>query len=131
MKQRVRLFTAALLVLTAASSGAAGISSENAWLIQVLDDENVGRRWSAVQLLGERRVTEAVEPLIELLRGDEEYSVRFSAAVSLLKIGDVRALPALKRAAQRDRSKTVRHIAAVAYHKLKEATELAVSSGAN
>ena len=131
MKHRVILTTAALLLFTAASTSAAGVNSDDARLIKALSNDNIGWRVSAAQLLGERQVEAAVEPLIKVLLQDKEYAARFTAAVALLQIGDVQALPALKQAAQRDRSKTVRHIAAVAYTELKKATELAASNKAS
>ena len=130
MKHKVILTTAALLIFTAASTSAAGDSTDEARLISALSDDNIGTRVSAAQLIGVRQVKAAVEPLIKMLLEDKEYAARFTAAVALLQIGDAQALPALMRAAQRDTSKTVRHIAGVAYYELKKATELAASNRA-
>ena len=128
MKHRIILTTAASLIFTAASTGAAGDSTDEARLISALSADNIGWRVSAAQVLGERQVEAAVEPLIRVLMEDKEYAARFTAAVALLRIGDAQSLPALKRAAQHDRSKTVRHIAAVAYSELRKASELAASN---
>ena len=128
MKIGMRYVGLLLLLATWVSTGAGKEGKDEARLIAALNDENVGRRVSAIQLLGERQVEAAVDPLIEVLLKDAEYSARFSAAVALVKIGDVKALPALERAARRDRSKTVRHIAEVAYEKIKRESEMAKAS---
>jgi HEAT repeat protein len=87
--------------------------AKNCDLINMLRSENRGWRYSAAQLLGQRRVAEAVEPLIERLNVEKDYSVRIVVAQALHKIGDQRAIPALKKVAKTDKNKTVRHMAAV------------------
>ena len=87
--------------------------AKNADLISMLNSENRGWRYSSAQLLGERRVVEAVEPLIERFQLEKDHSVRIVVAQALHKIGDARAIPALKKVAKTDRNGTVRHMAAV------------------
>lgn len=87
--------------------------AKNADLINMLSSENRGWRYSAAKLLGERRVDEAVEPLIERLTVEKEYSVRIVIAQALHKIGDPSAISVLKKVAKTDKNRTVRHLAAV------------------
>ena len=65
-------------------------------LINALSSENLGLRISAAHRLGEYEDTSAVGPLIAMLQNDSEYSARTSAAIALLRIGDIRAIVALK-----------------------------------
>ena len=62
--------------------------AKNADLINMLNSENRGWRYSSAQLLGERRVVEAVKPLIERLNVEKDYSVRIVVVQALHKIGD-------------------------------------------
>ncbi len=80
------------------------------YLINALKDKNLGIRTSAAQLIGERKVKEAVEPLIKMLKTEKNYSGRIVAALALYKIGDEKALPELKKLAKCDKCKTVRHV---------------------
>jgi len=85
--------------------------------------DNFGWRVDAARLLGEAADTEAVKPLIDVLKNDENSSARISAAVALAKIGDRSALNALKRAAKYDANKTVRTVSTGAYIELKNMDE--------
>ena len=80
-------------------------------LIEALNSENLGLRVSAAHLLGEYEDTSAVEPLIEMLRDDIYYTARTSAAIALLRIGDIRAIAALRKAAINDSNDLVRSVA--------------------
>lgn len=127
MKTLAKLVLA--LVLTVLLSGvlvAQSVSDKeyNQFLIKSLQDENIGIRSSAAQLLGERQVTEAVKPLVKMLTTEENSSVRIVAALALYKIGDENALPALKKVAATDKNKTVRQVVAAIVQKL-EKVELA------
>jgi len=84
----------------------------NQYLIKALKDENIGIRASAAQLLGERKVAEAVKPLVNMLRTEKHYGVRIVAAVALHQIGDEKVLPILKERLKRDRNRTVKHVLA-------------------
>lgn len=70
----------------------------------------------ALILSGSARA-DTVDRLIEDLRSSKKYKVRLSAALSLSKRGDARAIPAFARAL-RDDDKTVRGVAAAALGKL-------------
>ena len=103
------IILAALNVQTFCSDYEKG-DSYNQYLIESLDDENIGIRTSAATLLGERTVVEAVEPLVKMLKKEKNYSARIIIAIALYRIGDERAMPILKKLAKKDKNKTVRHV---------------------
>jgi len=98
--------------------GNAGFSKEmddedyNKYLIKALKNDNIGIRSSAAQLLGERKVKEAVKPLVKMLKTEKNYAARIVAAVALYQIGEEKVLPIFKERLRRDRNKTVRHVLA-------------------
>ena len=94
------------------------------YLINALQDENIGIRTSAAQLLGDRKVVEAVKPLVKMLKTEENTSARIIAAMALYQIGDEKATVALKEAAAKDKNKTVRRVVSAMVQKL-ESFELA------
>jgi len=94
------------------------------YLIKALDDQNIGIRTSAAQLLGERKVVDAVKPLVKMLKTEENTSARIVVAMALYQIGDEQATAALKQAAVKDKNKTVRRVVSAMVHKL-ENVELA------
>ena len=88
------------------------------YLINALQDENIGIRTSAAQLLGDRKVVEAVKPLVKMLKTEENTSARIIAAMALYQIGDEKATVALKEAAAKDKNKTVRRVVSAMVQKL-------------
>ena len=72
-----------------------------------LDSDNAGLTTSSAYYLGELSSTEAVIPLMKMLRNSEQEELRISAALALLKIGDERGIYAIKRAIVFDESKRV------------------------
>ncbi len=117
------------LVLTIFLSGVLVAQTANdkeydQYLIKSLQDENLGIRSSAAQLLGERKVAEAVKPLVKMLTAEENSSVRIVAAMAIYNIGDEKALPTLKKVAASDKNKTVRHVVGAIVQKM-EKVELA------
>ena len=72
-----------------------------------LNSDNAGLTSSSAFYLGEVSSTEAVIPLMKLLRNAEREELRISAALALLKIGDERGIYAIKRAIVFDESKRV------------------------
>lgn len=96
----------------------AGLSHEmnekeyNAYLIKALKDDNIGIRTSAVQLLGERKVKEAVKPLVKMLNIEKNYAARIIVALALHQIGDEKVLLILKEQLKKDRNRTVKHVLA-------------------
>jgi hypothetical protein len=72
-----------------------------------LDSHNAGLTSSSAYYLGELSSTEAVIPLMKVLRNSEQEELRISAALALLKIGDARGIYAIKRAIIFDESNRV------------------------
>ncbi len=97
----------------------------NQFLISALNDSNVGIRGSAAELLGQRKVQQAVDPLITMLKTEHNNAVRILVALALYNIGDTKALPALKKASQHDKCSSVRHVARGIVRKM-ETVEVAV-----
>ncbi|OGC05827.1 hypothetical protein A2V82_03375 [candidate division KSB1 bacterium RBG_16_48_16] len=104
---------------TAASSNP--LASDDAMLIKRLKDENLATRASAAQLLGERKCSEAVKPLMEMLKNDNSYQARISAGVSLSLIGDTGALEFVKERSVKDPNQTVRSVLVGVAKKLETA----------
>ena len=76
-------------------------------LLVGLDSDNTGLASSSAFYLGEFSSTEAVIPLMKILRNAEQEELRISAALALLKIGDARGIYAIKGAITFDDSKRV------------------------
>ncbi|UCE07178.1 MAG: HEAT repeat domain-containing protein [bacterium] len=119
MKSTSKLVFALALVLALtvfiSSTGFTQEMSEkeyNKYLVKMLKDENIGIRSSAAQLLGERKVEEAVKPLTKMLTMEKHYAVRIMAALALYQIGTDDVLPILKKQVKKDRNRTVRHVLA-------------------
>ncbi len=72
-----------------------------------LDSDNMGLTSSSAYYLGELSSTEAVIPLMKMLRNAEQEELRISAALALFKIGDARGIYAVKRAIIFDKSERV------------------------
>lgn len=107
--KKVTVFMMMLVFITSAGF-AKTLSDYDQNLIQCLKDDNVGIRSSAAQLLGERKVVQAVEPLINMLQNEKDFKVRIMAAIALHKIGDEKALPVLKKVARTDHNRTARRV---------------------
>ena len=122
--KRAMLTTVISAVLTAglilgAVNLATAEENETTRLIKALTSDNLGWRVSAAQLLGDNQEERAVKPLIRMLNRDFSYAARVSAAVALAKIGDKKALRALKTVSKHDRNQTVRTVALGAYEVLE------------
>ena len=81
-----------------------------------LESENIGLKTGCAYMLGELKVTEAVIPLMKLLRNDEQEEVRISAALALYKIGTPMSIYAVKQASKYDDSKRVLKLASNFYN---------------
>jgi len=73
-----------------------------------LDSDNTGLTSSSAFYLGELSSSEAVIPLMRILRNSDREELRISAALALLKIGDSRGIFKIKRAIIFDESERVR-----------------------
>jgi HEAT repeat protein/beta-lactamase regulating signal transducer with metallopeptidase domain len=80
-----------------------------AGLIASLDDQDVSVRLAAVQALGNREDTAAVNALVTALRRDASKDVRKTAAWALGQIEDARAVPGLLGALRDERDHEVRN----------------------
>jgi HEAT repeat protein len=67
-------------------------------LVEALLDEHSGVRRGAAWALGHIRSKKAIEPLAKVLENDKDWRVRLAAALVLGKIGDERAIGALRGA---------------------------------
>ncbi len=76
-------------------------------LLVGLESNNSGLTSSSAFYLGEFNSTEAVIPLMKIMRSAEQEELRISAALALLKIGDARGIYAIKRAIVFDHSERV------------------------
>ena len=76
-------------------------------LLEGLESENLGLKTSCAYMIGELKLTEAIIPLMKLLREDESEKVRISAALALYKIGTPMSIYAVKQAAKYDSSERV------------------------
>jgi len=124
MEKRVKFFIVFVLVLFISNVANAQIPTlsekeYNQYLIKALKEKNVGIRASAAQLLGERKVRDAVDPLIKMLKTEQNKSARIVAALALYNIGDEKALPFLKKFAKCEKCKTAKHVMAAIVHEMQ------------
>jgi HEAT repeat protein len=70
-------------------------------LVQLADSPDLGERRSAIAALGELRATSATEKIISSLR-DSDAAVRELGVRALIKINDIKSLPALEYLANTD-----------------------------
>lgn len=127
MKNLVKISCAFFLIFLIAGAAHSQTMSEteyDQYLLKCLKDDNIGIRTSAAQILGERRVVEAVDPLIKMLKSEKEYSARIVVALALFSIGDKKAIPELQKLAKNDRNKSVRTVTASIVRKM-QAIEIA------
>ncbi|MFZ5518781.1 MAG: HEAT repeat domain-containing protein [Candidatus Zhuqueibacterota bacterium] len=122
---RISMAMAVVLMLSVLATGLFAQQADgekyDKYLIKSLSDENVGIRSSAAQLLGERKVKEAIEPLTRMLKSEKNSSARIVAAMSLYKIGDESVLPLLKKVAANDKNKTVRRVVTAMVYEMEGA----------
>ena len=76
-------------------------------LLVGLKSENLGLKTGSAYMIGELKLTEAIIPLMRLLREDESEKVRISAALALYKIGTPMSIYAVKQASKYDSSERV------------------------
>ncbi|MBK7497796.1 MAG: HEAT repeat domain-containing protein [Ignavibacteriales bacterium] len=84
-------------------------------LLNGVNSGNHGLRMSSAYFLGEIKADEAVIPLMKILKNDQNEEARIMAALSLLKIGDLRGLFAIKRTIQFDDSERVKKMCSIFY----------------
>lgn len=117
----VAMFTSG--TLQAKESRSMNLESEhsyNQYLIKALQDTNMGVRFSAAKLLGERKCLHAKEHLLDVLKNDKHYQNRIAAGLALMKMGDADILPQVKKQAKNDKCKTVRHVLKGIVHEMSK-----------
>ena len=72
-----------------------------------INSDNYGLRTSSAYLIGELKLSEAVIPLMRMLKNEIHEEARIMAALSLFKIGDARGIFAVKQAIRFDESQRV------------------------
>ena len=103
---------AAFSTLAAGEDRYAGMSSEKYAaavenLLIGLKSDNLGLKTGCAYMLGELKATEAVVPLMAILRSDNRECCRTVAALALCRIGEARGVFAVKRAVKFDESESV------------------------
>ena len=84
-------------------------------LIEGLQSNNTGLKTSCAYMLGELKVTEAIIPLMKMLRNCKCEEVRIATALALYKIGTPLSIHAVKQAGIFDESKRVSRMASNFY----------------
>jgi HEAT repeat protein len=84
----------------------------NEYLTKSLKDPNLGIRFSAAKIIGERRVYEAKDELVTMLKKDKEYQNRIAAGIALMEMGDDKVFDEIVKQSKKDKNKTVRHVLA-------------------
>lgn len=95
-----------------------------------INSENYGLRTSCANMIGELNITEAVIPLMKMLKSEKDEAARIMAAVSLFKIGDARGIFAVKQAIRFDPSPRVSRMCEKIYysHRYEESiTEIVIA----
>ena len=105
----------ALLTTTFAQAPPVNIAANKIAVMEVnllagLESDNHGIKVSSAFFLGEIESDQAVIPLLEMFRDEEDPGARFVAAWSLLKIGDKRGVYRVKREAEMFDSNTETNI---------------------
>jgi HEAT repeat protein len=85
-------------------------------LLVGLNSDNEGLQSSSAFFLGEYNSSEAVIPLMKILKNSSQEELRIQSALALLKIGDARGIYAIKKAIKYDQSKRVRDICSKFYN---------------
>lgn len=76
-------------------------------LLMGIKSDNYGLRTSAAYMVGELKISEAVIPLLRMLRNEKSEEARIMAAVALFKIADARGIYAIKQSIRFDDSPRV------------------------
>lgn len=84
-------------------------------LLIALNSNNTGLTVNAAQKLGEIKSSKAVLPLMKTLKSSENVEERIAAAQSLIKIGDLRGIFAVKQASVYDENERVRKLCRIFY----------------
>ncbi|MFO7526936.1 MAG: hypothetical protein R6W68_15900 [Ignavibacteriaceae bacterium] len=89
-----------------------------------INSENYGLRTSSAYMIGELNITEAVIPLLKMLKSEKNEEARIMAAVSLFKIGDARGIFAVKQAIRFDSSTRVSRMCEKIYNSFRQSESI-------
>lgn len=84
-------------------------------LIEGLNSENLGLKSCSAYMIGELQLSQAVTPLMRILREDENDEMRIAAALALYKIGSPIAIHAVKQSIKFDDGERVSKLCASFY----------------
>ena len=84
-------------------------------LIEGLHSENLGLKSSCAYMIGELQLSNAVIPLMKILREEKSDEMRIVAALALYKIGTPMAIHAVKQSIKFDESERVSKLCANFY----------------
>lgn len=76
-----------------------------------LKSDNLGLKTSCAYMIGELKITNAIIPLLKILKEDKNEEARIAAALALYKIGTPLAIYSIKQSAKFDDSKRVSNLA--------------------
>ena len=76
-------------------------------LLDGLKTENLGLKTGCAYMLGELQITEAIIPLMKILRNDKNEEARIAAALALYKIGTPLSINAVRQSIIYDESARV------------------------
>ena len=79
-------------------------------LINGIESQNTGLKTSSAYMIGELKITEAVIPLMKVMREDNNEDARIAAALSLYKLGTPFAMNAIRQAIRFDNSERVKKL---------------------
>jgi len=111
------IFAIALIALTTGIFAAEKSNEDN---IKDLKSSDTSVVIEAERYLGDKKVKDAVDPLLEVLANHENANVRAHAATALGRIEDKKAVKPLRMAVENDASKDVVYSALVGLFNLKD-----------
>jgi len=79
-------------------------------LINGIGSDNTGLKTSSAYMIGELKITDAVIPLMKVMREDDNEEARIAAALSLYKLGTPLAMHAIRQAIRFDNSERVKRL---------------------
>jgi HEAT repeat protein len=85
-------------------------------LMNGLKSENLGLKTGCAYMIGELQISNAIIPLMKILREDKNEEVRIAAALALYKIGSPMAINAVKQSIRFDDSERVSKLCANFYN---------------
>lgn len=84
-------------------------------LLNGINSDNEGLKYSSAYFLGDLKSKESVIPLLKILHNDKNDEARIMAALSLSKIKDARGIFAVKQAIKFDKSDRVKKMCSIFY----------------